>query len=601
MKITRRQQRTLIHTAAMLALTGAFAVLFYLAQPFSSINSRLTDQLFLDTTPSPNIVIVAIDDATLGEYGRLAEWPRSRHADVIRSLNAAGAQVIVFDVLFSEPAPDDGILASAIRDAGNVVLAAAGADLIDIRDGRWVYASLLVPEDGLGNGAVIGHANVAPDADGIVRRLPAYIGGTGQAPGVPSLSLAATYRLLGQSPPGTPPFKDGYLQVMKKQVPVNGSGDMRINFSGSVQTYKTISYSDLLEGNFDPAAIARKIVLIGVTASGGQDSWVTPVSGEKMSGTEIHANALDTILRERFLTDESRGHNLLMCLLLAGITSLALPVLKVRWGSLLVVLLLVGFAAWSFYQFDAGLAVGILYPLAILPVAFAGNLAFGLALESRDRRRIENTFGRYVSHQVAREIQRLDDRKVLCLGGEQCEATVWFCDARGFTSLSETLGPEKMINVVNEYFCAIIPCVLENQGMINKFAGDNIMAVWGVPSRQAEHAMLATRAAFQARQAIAALHESRPELPRVLFGFGVNTGPVVAGNVGSTGRTEYTVMGDTVNVASRLCGAAPGGKIWVSDAVYARIKDSFEVSELEPQSLKGKQKPVSVYEIVTMK
>ena len=178
---------------------------------------------------------------------------------------------------------------------------------------------------------------------------------------------------------------------------------------------------------------------------------------------------------------------------------------------------------------------------------------------------------------------------------------MFFCDARGYTALSEREEPEKVITLINEYFSAIIPCILANEGMINKFAGDNIMAVWNAPENQANHALLSVKAAIEAQQSIRELREKHPDLPKIEFGMGINTGEVVAGNVGSMGRTEYTVIGDVVNVAARLCGAAPGGKIWLGPETYQQVEAHIEVKELEPQYFKGKEKGIKVYEVVALR
>ncbi len=596
---SRRQRRLLIHTAIIFAVGSVFALVFTFLQPFSSINWQLTDQLFIASEVSPNIVVVSIDDESLAEYGRWAEWPRSLHAQAIENLSQANTMVIAMDILFCDTSAEDAVLAQAIKEAGNVVLPVVGIQPLPLQDARPLYESFLLPNPTLRQGAALGHANLAPDRDGVVRLLPLV---TSDASGntYPSLSIVALCALFAQPVPEGDELGNGNLHILGRDIPVDSSGNMRINFSGEPGDYQALSYRSVVEGDFDPAVVEHKLVLIGVTATAESDFWITPISPKKMPGVEIHGNAIDTILRQRFLTEENWGTNLLICLVLAAVAAAALPRLTLRWGAALMAALFLAYLLSVFYAFDHGYLFNILYPLAILPLAYATSLVCRITDEQRDRRRMENVFGRYVSPQVAQEIMRLDDKGTLLLGGERREVTVLFCDAGGYTALSERAKPEEVIALINQYFSVIIPCILDNQGMINKFAGDNVMAVWSAPPAQPNHALLSTKAALEAQQAIRELQEKYPDLPKMEFGMGINTGEAVAGNVGSVGRTEYTVIGDAVNVASRLCAAAPGGKIWLGPETYNEVKAYVEVRELEPQYFKGKEKGIKVYQAVAL-
>jgi len=188
----------------------------------------------------------------------------------------------------------------------------------------------------------------------------------------------------------------------------------------------------------------------------------------------------------------------------------------------------------------------------------------------------------------------------LKLGGARREVTVMFADMRGFTAMSERLSPEEIVATLNKYLSVLIERVLANEGMINKFAGDNIMAVWNAPQEQPDHALLAVKAAIEGQQAMENLPQDESQ-PKVQFGIGINTGPAVAGNVGSEGRTEYTIIGDAVNLASRLCSNAPGGQIWIGPHTYETVKNEVEVEALEPQKFKGKAEPIPVYRSLRMK
>lgn len=597
---SRRQRRMLIHTAIIFAVGSVFALIFALLQPFSGINWRLTDQLFIPSELSPNIVVVSIDDESLAKYGRWAEWPRSLHAQAIENLSQAKASVIGMDILFCDTSAEDAVLAQAIEEAGNVVLPVVGSQPLPLEDSTRVYESFLLPNEALRQAAALGHANLSPDLDGVVRLMPVFTRDSSGAT-YPSFGIVMLCTLFAQPVPQGDELSNAKLHILGREIPIDGSGNMRINFSGEPGDYQRLSYRSVVEGDFDPAVVEHKVVLVGMTATAEPDFWITPISPQKMPGVEIHANAIDTILKQRFITEESWGSNLLICLMLAAIAAIALPRLRLRWGALLMAGLFIGYLMCVFYAFDHGYLLNILYPLAILPLAYFTSLVCGIVDEQRDRRRMENVFGRYVSPQVAQEIMRLDDKGALALGGERREVTVLFCDARGYTALSEKEEPEEVITLINQYFSAITPHILANEGMINKFAGDSIMAVWSAPPSQPNHALLSVKAAMEAQQSIRELQEKHPNLPKMEFGMGIDTGDAVAGNVGSMGRMEYTVMGDVVNVASRLCGAAPGGKIWLGPETYHEVKAHIEVRELELQYFKGKEKGIKVYEAVALR
>jgi adenylate cyclase len=282
------------------------------------------------------------------------------------------------------------------------------------------------------------------------------------------------------------------------------------------------------------------------------------------------------------------------------VMGVVLPLTRLRWGTLLTVVLFVGYGLGVFFAFDSGYVLNIFYPLISLPVMYVTAVISRVFAAQSDRQEINQLFGRYVSPQVASEILNLADSDKLRLGGTRREVTVMFADMRGFTALSEKLDPEAIVATLNKYLSLIIERVLANEGMINKFAGDNIMAVWNAPQDQTDHALLAVKAALEGQQAIDNMTQDE-SLPKVQFGIGINTGPAVAGNVGSEGRTEYTIIGDAVNLSSRLCSNAPGGQVWIGPNTYERVKDAVEVEALEPQRFKGKAEPVPVYRALKLR
>jgi adenylate cyclase len=574
-----------------------------LVQPFYSINLWLSDQLFTSQTPSPNIVIAGIDDNTLETYGRWADWPRSLHAQAIDNLSQAGAKVIGFDVIFADTSPDDDALATAMAQADNVVLAAVGTQLIPQADTEITYDNFLLPTPSLEQAASsIGHANVIPDGDGTVRRLPLIVkSSSGQV--YPSLTLAVLYREFSMPLPQEYPIENGTVNLVKRNVPVDASYCLRINFSADNERRPYVSYGDVISGDFDPSLVNHKIVLIGMTATGEPDTWAIPTSAGNVPGVLIHAAAMDTILTARFLTEPGTIITLLTMLLLIGITAFALPRCgtwywtDVAKGAGITAGLFVAYLIVGFFAFDRGYILGLFYPLLLLPVLYVSNVVYMVVSEQSDKRFVKELFGRYISPQIAREIVNRADTGELHLGGEQREVSVLFADIRNFTQISEQLPPEGIVKMLNAYLSAVADAVVRYDGIVNKFGGDNIMAVWNAPQSQPEHALLAVRAAWEAREKIAELQQSDDRLLPVQFGIGINTGIALAGNIGSVGRTEYTVIGDSVNVASRICSSTPGGEIWIGAQTYNQTRDYIETEELEAQKLKGKSAPIEVYRL----
>ena len=586
---------------------GLLTLLALLVQPFYSINLWFSDQLFTAQSPSPNIVIAGIDDNTLETYGRWADWPRSLHAEAIDNLSQAGAKVIGFDVVFTDSSPDDEMLATVMAEADNVVLAAVGTQLVSRAGPQITYDNVLLPTAPLEQAASnIGHANVIPDGDGTVRRLPLIVdSSSGQV--YPSLTLAVLYRLFSMPLPQEYPLENGTVNLLARDIPVDTSYRLRINFSADNANRPYISYGDVISGDFDPSLVKNKMVLIGMTATGEPDTWAVPTSASKVPGVYIHAGAMDTILTQRFLRDPGTFVPPLIMLLLIGITAFALPRCGTRYrtdiakGAGITAGLFVACLAAGFLAFDRGYILDLFYPLSLLPIVYVSNIIYIVITEQSDKRFVKELFGRYISPQLAKEIVSRADAGDLHLGGEEREVSMLFADIRGFTQISEQLSPEAIVKMLNTYLSIVADAVVQHDGIVNKFAGDNIMAVWNAPQSQPEHALLAVRAAWEAQEKLAELRQRDTRPLPVQFGIGINTGVALAGNIGSAGRSEYTVIGDSVNTASRICSSAPGGEVWIGAETYNQTKDYIETEKLEPQSFKGKAAPVAVYRVTALR
>ena len=595
---SRRKTKQTYHTLVLLGIGVLLALIATLFRPLTATNFWLTDQLFPSKPPSTNIVMVGIDDITLDTYGRLSDWPRQRHADAIDNLSAAGAKVIGFDVLFVDDSPDDAALAASMKNAGNVVLPVAGSGVVNGGATGPSYQSFLVPAGPLADAAhAAGHVNVSADHDGKVRRVP-LMARDAAGNEYPSFGLAVLDTLFSVPPPQQFRIQDNRLHALSRDIPVDGAYRLRINFGIDSGKLSYLSYKDVISGNFPKSVVKNKVVLIGMMSTGDIDAWSIPTSDSKVPGVLIHAAAIQTILKQDFLRDANSTTTLEILILLTLIVALALPRVRLQLGLGLVVFLFLGNIAVIMYSFDKGFILNVLYPSLLLMVLMVASVVCVIVIEQADKRMVRDLFGRYVSPDVAKEILTLADADRLTLGGETREVTALFADVRGFTTMSERMSPEEIVSVLNSHFSIIIDKVLEHGGMVNKFAGDNIMAVWNAPRGQHDHARLAIKAAWEAQHAMAALPGKTAEAPGVQFGIGINTGKALAGNIGSQGRSEYTIIGDTVNLASRICSGTPGGEVWVGPETYQQAKERVKVEEMGPKTFKGKSDEVFVYRVL---
>jgi len=605
-----RRRRRFIAGILIGVCIGVSLCLAYSFNLLSGVQLQSSDFLYKVASPNRDpaqqdkIVIVAIDDRSLEQLGHFPSWPRSYHADVIDMLTEAEARIIVFDILFSDPAPGDEQLAMSISDAGNVILPVAysptsykstGAG--DSNDSGSFIRSLSVFEEGA---LAAGHANLLPDVDGVVRKSPLVIYSHEQSE--PSLSLAAVATYLRRPQIIEAPPENGRLPFAGRSIPLDDVNGMIINYTGAItdngqiSSFETVSFLDALRGEVAPAVFYDKIVIIGATASALGDTFWTP-TGRMMNGVEIHASAIDTILSGDFLRPASSAITIALIMTLAALCSMVVLRFRVLWATLLAFLLFGAYVLIAFSMFDRGIMFNMVYPPLAIIGTFIGVNLFSITSERAEKRAITETFGRYISPPVVDRILTALERDELKLGGQQQEATVAFADIRGFTSMSENMQTDELVKVLNIYLSIVINAVLDHNGMVNKFGGDSVMAVWNAPTPCEEHALLATKAAIEVQHQIKELQHNNALLPKIDFGIGINTGIVIAGNMGSEARLEYSVVGDAVNIAARLTSLAEGGKVWIGSNTFELIKERVVAEELEPLTVKGKREPIKAYEV----
>ena len=596
-----RERRLRTASAIALAIGVLFAIWVLVLDPLESLQRLAADAQARTQDGAPNVVIVAIDEDALDRNGRLSEWSRTLHSEAIDNLSDAGANVIIYDLLFADRSADpddDTSVASAIRVAHddspptNVIMAAAGQGAPSLEDRGAVYESIVGPTAELaGSGVTVAAANLIKGDDGRVRHLPlAILDAEGSE--LPSMVLAAMYLVRFRDPPQPIPFDGNSLDLFGRSVPLEDGRTMRINYVGGSDRFTTIPFNDVLDGTFDPGLVDGKVAIVGLLATAA-DVHSVPLLGSA-HGVEVHANALDTLFTARFLTPVGDWVTFLTTVLFAAAAAVVVP----RWRLLFAfggaAGIIVAYVLIGNLLYNGGQIIDFVDPPLALLVATVAGLSYREVSLRASQRETQDLFGRYVSPQVAHELLERADHGTLELGGELREVTVLFADIRGFTPLSTRLPPQELVELLNRHFGVIIAQIMENGGIVNKFAGDAVMALWNAPEDQPDHALLACRAAMQAMDDLMSLEE---EGPVVRWGFGINTGVTLAGNVGSGQRQEYTVIGDPVNRAARLCGIAPEGEIYIGQNTQDLIEGRIETDPLPPRTIKGIDTPVHPHRI----
>ena len=546
------------------------------------------------------IVILGMDQRALEELGPMP-WPREIMAQAIDLLNSppeGGPAVIGIDVLYTgESDPDsDAALTEAVARGGNVVAAAAavfGTDFVDTEDGgRDIMITVTDwdgPFDALEAAAAdVGHISVRVDKDGILRRFVAWVDDPeGQRVlSFPRIIYERWCAASGVEANPLPDRLDGFFYL-----PFTGKpGDY----------YDGYSIADLLDGTLDPAQFTGKIVLIGPYASAMQDEYRTSIAhDEPMYGIEFHANTIDAF-RTNFLPRQVRDTVQLAVLFL--VSFLAARFFRDRKVSHSVAAWLGACALWlglCLVLYRAGWVLHVLWVPLAMTVLFVASVALNYIRAQQAKRYITNTFGRYVDPAILKQLLETGGEE-LALGGRMREIAVLFVDIRGFTTMSESLDPPTVVEIINRYLTLTADCIMRNHGTLDKFVGDCTMAFWNAPLPQEDPVYLACRAAMEMVEGSKAVGEELLQRfgRTVSFGVGVHVGPAVVGNIGTPRRMDYTAIGDTVNTASRLESNAPGGTIYISRAVADALGDRAKVTSLGGSiRLKGKAEG---FEVLTL-
>jgi len=580
--------------------------------------------------PGPETVIAVIDEKSINKLGRFP-WPRSVWGRVVDRLTEEGSKVIVFDVFFSEreSVESDDLFQRAIMRSGRVILPVVfdfsetgykesgftGKKLDFMTPSAYsvlknadepflpLKAKMVLPTllRFSAFAKALAHINMIPDMDGTIRWEVLAIQYQGDYYAPIGLQAARLYRGL-KSEDLALDYR-GSVQLGDTTIPVDGFGRMLINFRGPNNTFPMYSISDILDRTIRAGAFRDKIVLIGATAQGIYDLRVTPFS-TNMAGIEKHASVVDTILRKDFIY-RTEATVIPLILLFAGILGIYLPRLGAKAGAGLFLALFVGYGWIVYYLFiSKGIWFNFVYPSSALVFGYTSQTAYRFFTEERRARDIRKMFSSYVSKRIVDELIR--DPSKARLGGERKEITVLFSDIRGFTSFSEKHQPEEVVSMLNEYLGAMTDIVFKYDGTLDKFIGDAIMALWGAPIGQPDHAERAVRCALAMGEKLGELQkkwadEGKPVLDT---GIGINTGEMVVGNMGAEGKKmDYTVIGDHVNLGARVESLTRqyNNHIIITEFTYEKVKDIVEVNKLGSVTVKGKERPLVIYDLVGVK
>jgi adenylate cyclase len=640
---------------ALLLLLALAALRIFDPLPMQELRVRVFDLFQVmqprEATERP-VVIIDIDEQSLKTVGQWP-WPRTRIADLISRLTQMGALVIAFDIVFAEPdrmspsvaaeefrdlddatrtklralPSNDAVFADALKNSRVVVgesglpfavaqpdgarppigLATMGGDP---RPFLLNFPGLLrnVPQlEQAASGR--GLFTIRAERDGIVRRVPIVMQAQGTV--MPSLTLEMLRVASGSN---TVLIRSDQAGVQSAAVPgfvipTDRNGQLWIHFAPHDKA-RYVSAGDVLEGKVPADRVARRLVLIGTSAVGLLDSKTTPID-PVMPGVEVHAQVLESVLTQSVLSSPNYAIGVeLIAALVLGIAIIWLapilsPALLLAFGAAIIAVTLG--AAWYFYQ-QAGLLFDATYPLLSSALVYLTLVFSNYISEQAQRRRIRSAFGQYLSPALVEQLAQSPEK--LVLGGEEREMSILFSDVRGFTTISELYkdDPQGLTSLMNSFLTPLTNAIIDHKGTIDKYMGDAVMAFWNAPLHDELHEYNACEAALEMLHRVDTLNRQREQQANetgqrfipIKVGVGINTGRCVVGNMGSDLRFNYSVLGDPVNLASRLEGQSKnyGLPIILGSKTASGLRDKFAILELDCITVKGKTEPESVFTVL---
>ncbi len=593
-----------------------------------------------DLSQNGNVAIIGISDEDLIALPEPFPFPRSYYAHIVENLNRAGAKVIVLDLTFeslSKISADDSLMRVALMNNDNVILAAkvqtgGTSEKYDVRSTERSYDNIFYDVD-----KNIGVVNIYKDRDDVCRSYFPMLDVKGYL--TPSLGLAALNRAYKLKPEAVVGLTDQYFIYRDRSIPRYQSSTFLLNYYGPVKSFPYYDFSKVIDDSsfktkdeilyetdlnlFDEETMSRfknKIVLIGSIMPEERDFHNIPLfieeGGKKnyaMNGVEIHATAIQNVIDRNFISMFSPMTESIIIILLALFTFIGLLALKqihmrhawlLEIGAFLLMVLLIGaiFEISVFAFVNNNVLMNVVNPCLAIILAYFGTAVYQYLVERQQKAIIKNMFSHYINQAVVNELVANPEKARL--GGDRCELTIFFSDIANFTNISEQYHgkPEGLVTLLNEFLDEMTRMVLKYDGTLDKYEGDAIMAFWGAPISQNDHALRSCLAALNMQKRLEILRNkwAKENKPALIMRIGINTGTVIVGNMGGKDRFDYTVIGDSVNLASRLEGANKQYKsnIMISEFTYAHVKDKVVVRELDLIQVQGKNEPVKVYELI---
>ncbi len=595
MKQDKSEQKSkLTNRIFLIIIAAVLAGCLTLWAPFDKVEYWFGDILYVREKPVDNrIKIIGIDEKSLEEMGPFSGWTRQQSADLLNAFDKEHPPaVIAFDINFvgQRDQAGDEALAEAAAGFPHVVLASYihyGTRVLQAEAGKYQIDTMYVedlelPYEALLHETTHGFTNAVQDVDNYVRRS-----------------------MLAESEDGIQEWNfawkiyDEYRKAMGEQSrePKQVNGIYGFDYTAEPGMYEVYSYVDVLEGRCDPKVFQGSIVLVGAYAQGMMDQYMVPIArGTVMNGVEVQANHVDALLNGRTYVNISGWIQAFAAFLIAGFY-----VWLVSHHSFLVntvggIVLEAGIIITAKCLYGAGYYWGCFVPFAFVLVTFLVRVAAGYLTERVRKRKILSVFRTYMAPQVVDELGKSGNYKIE-LGGRDREVAVLFVDIRGFTSMSEGLSPEKIVGILNRYLGMVTEAIFKNDGTLDKFIGDAVMAVYNAPLDVADYACKAVQTGLDIVAAVESINiELKKEFGiEIACGVGVHSGRAVVGNIGCSYRMDYTAIGDTVNVAERLESIAKGGQVLISRDLYEQVKDRYHAAFVGTQSLKGRQGGMDVF------
>ena len=534
-------------------------ILLILSNTFSHVRAITQDSMQGQGEVSEEIIIIAIDDESLNAFGRWP-WERELLKEIIDQTEKAKS--VGIDISLFEKTSEDQSLQEILKKRTDVILAS------EIMNEGILKKPIFDVKSG--------YVNVISDNDGLVRSLNI------QAHETEKPFSLAVYEISG--------FTEKEFSKARQW----------INFKSTPNGIKTLSAKDLLKKGFDKEILSGKIVLIGVTAPDIHDTSMVPTSkGEEMSGVEIQAHILNNIIQNSFIQKESKAITIFLVFFIALITLIYSKTKFYYTFPILGVLILGTFilGIFLFQEFNYSMDL-FYYPLSLITFTTTGYVVH----YSKAKKKIETikeAFRKYVNKDILKEIIKKGDK--LNLEGEKKDLTILFSDIRNFTTLSEKLNPKKLEKFINIYLTQMTKIIMSENGTVNKFIGDGIMAFWNAPLKRARHEKLACKSAIAQIKALRKINKmlGKQDLPSINVGCGIDTGEVIVGNFGSEKRLDYTAFGNAVNTASRLESLTKlyEVNIIISKRVYEKIKSRYAVRKIDEVKLRGKEDKEEIFEL----